>query len=106
MQDFLFYFLLQISPNQTNNSDTKSISSDTKSTTSENTTKINPEEKDRKNSDALFEGLLLTACAARGPENFIKFMSRYQVKIFNFLNLFFYFFFYFNFILLESMYAK
>lgn len=67
-------------PAQTNNSDTKSISSDTKSTTSENTTKQSPEEKERKNSDALFEGLLLTACAARGPENFTKFMARYQVN--------------------------
>lgn len=65
---------------QTNNSDTKSISSDTKSTTSENTTtKLSPEENNRKNSDSLFEGLLLTTCAARGPENYIKFMSLYQV---------------------------
>lgn len=94
-----------MNPIQTNNSDTKSISSDTKSTTSENATKTTPEDKDRKNSDALFEGLLLTACAARGPENFIKFMSRYQVHSFNF-NPFFVLFFLFFIDLLESMYAK
>lgn len=83
-------------PAQTNNSDTKSISSDTKSTSSENTTKQVPEERERKNSDALFEGLLLTACAARGPENFTKFMARYQVEllitfVFNYFLFFIYF---------------
>lgn len=36
------------------------------------------EKKCRTNS--LFEGLLMTSCAARGPSEYIKFMSRYQVS--------------------------
>lgn len=39
----------------------------------------NVEKKCRTNS--LFEGLLMTSCAARGPNEYIKFMSRYQVSI-------------------------
>lgn len=32
-------------------------------------------------SGSLFEGLLLTSCAARGPADYVKFMTRFQVKI-------------------------
>lgn len=39
----------------------------------------NNEKKCRTNS--LFEGLLMTSCAARGPSEYIKFMSRYQVSV-------------------------
>lgn len=33
-------------------------------------------------TNSLFEGLLMTSCAARGPSEYIKFMSRYQVSFF------------------------
>lgn len=32
-------------------------------------------------SGSLFEGLLLTSCAARGPADYVKFMARFQVRI-------------------------
>ena len=31
--------------------------------------------------DSMFHGLLFTSCAARGPADYIKFMSRYQVDM-------------------------
>lgn len=31
--------------------------------------------------DSAFEGLLLTSCAARGPADYVKFMTRFQVSI-------------------------
>ncbi len=32
-------------------------------------------------SDSVFEGLLLTSCAARGPADYVKFMTRFQVSV-------------------------
>lgn len=35
-------------------------------------------------SGSVFEGLLLTSCAARGPADYVKFMTRFQVSIYVF----------------------
>lgn len=32
-------------------------------------------------SDSVFEGLLLTSCAARGPADYVRFMTLFQVRI-------------------------
>lgn len=32
-------------------------------------------------SGSVFEGLLLTSCAARGPADYVKFMTRFQVSL-------------------------
>lgn len=32
-------------------------------------------------SDSVFEGLLLTSCAARGPADYVRFMTRFQVSV-------------------------
>lgn len=34
----------------------------------------------RSRSGSMFEGLLLTSCAARGPEDYVKFMTIFQVS--------------------------
>lgn len=42
-----------------------------------------PDQADRENSeDSNFEGLLMTPCSSRGPTNYVKFMSKYQVALF------------------------
>lgn len=64
-----------------------------------------PSDEGTKNSrsGSVFEGLLLTSCAARGPADYVKFMARFQVSVFSpFLSFSFIWFLFFSFMIFST----
>lgn len=45
------------------------------------------ESKVENRSNSIFEGLLITACATRGPTDYLRFMSKFQVSVIFFLSI-------------------